>query len=243
MLGSSSPASARRWRSGAGIRRQAGPHRVTHRGGGIKAQFIALHQDSSLIPLAQLAIAEQCPRFGACIPVWCWQAGGISSRESRPSGACATRTCPTRFAVTSGAGRDQCGGCPDQGGRGVGVGYHPTPVAHQPGVGEVPGRPEHHFFRYPPAATVSWGMVPSGHSLSWPGKNICSIGISNTSAILKASGKLGSYLPFSIALTVCRVTSTGRPGPPGSVPLGPQHFQTVLHSLVRPSQSPITDRM
>jgi len=39
------------------------------------------------------------------------------------------------------------------------------------------------------------------------GKNICSIEMSNTAAILNASGKLGSYRPFSIALTVCRVTT------------------------------------
>jgi phosphatidylserine/phosphatidylglycerophosphate/cardiolipin synthase-like enzyme len=39
------------------------------------------------------------------------------------------------------------------------------------------------------------------------GKNICSIEMSNTAAILNASGKLGSYRPFSIALTVCLVTT------------------------------------
>ena len=39
------------------------------------------------------------------------------------------------------------------------------------------------------------------------GKNICSIEMLNTAAILNASGKLGSYRPFSIALTVCLVTT------------------------------------
>jgi|TARA_B100001063_G_scaffold7056_1_gene5327 phosphatidylserine/phosphatidylglycerophosphate/cardiolipin synthase-like enzyme len=39
------------------------------------------------------------------------------------------------------------------------------------------------------------------------GKNICSIEVLNTAAILNASGKLGSYRPFSIALIVCLVTT------------------------------------
>ena len=39
------------------------------------------------------------------------------------------------------------------------------------------------------------------------GKNICSIEVLNTVAILNASGKLGSYRPFSIALIVCLVTT------------------------------------
>ena len=40
------------------------------------------------------------------------------------------------------------------------------------------------------------------------GSKICSIGRSNSRAILNASGRLGSYLPVSKALTVCRETSS-----------------------------------
>ena len=45
--------------------------------------------------------------------------------------------------------------------------------------------------------------------LSFFGVNISSIFIPNNSAILNASGRLGSYLSVSMALTVCRETLSG----------------------------------
>ena len=46
------------------------------------------------------------------------------------------------------------------------------------------------------------------------GSKICSIEVPNTSAILNASGRLGSYLCFSIAFTVCRETPSRVHAPP-----------------------------
>ena len=62
-------------------------------------------------------------------------------------------------------------------------------------------------------------------------EKIASIGSSNMAAIRKASGRLGSYLPVSIALTLCRETSS-RVGEVALAPvaLGAQHLEPVLHA-------------
>jgi hypothetical protein len=59
------------------------------------------------------------------------------------------------------------------------------------------------FDRYGLRALLIGGDADSGHFFGFPsGANISSIFKSNNPAILKASGRLGSYFPVSMAFTV-----------------------------------------
>src|SRR6185503_6879947 len=71
--------------------------------------------------------------------------------------------------------------------------------------------------------------LPGVHAhASLPGSKMDSIGWPNSRAILNASGRLGSYLPVSIALTVWRDTSSRSARSACDQPCAPRSSRTWL---------------